>query len=248
MPTQNPVSTCITLVLRAAEGQTLEPILPYIQPGDHVGIGRGLVTIANASHRDALEEVKVFQELLSALSGDAAVVELQELRKDAERYRWILKQDPSRATRFVGYFAPSDAREAVDAEMSETLADFEMLNTRPITVARDELKPCPFCGGKADSLCTTGDYPDWFVQCEECSASVDARGPNDLHFWNRRQPSAPDERDEGAKFHEYMSEIVRTNVVDGVRYPIMRRCDLSVSQIESQRSGWMARAVLEQKP
>jgi len=59
-----------------------------------------------------------------------------------------------------------------------------------------EILPCPFCGGKADSHCTTGDYPDWFVQCEECGASADVTGPGDLHFWNRRQstqaePKAP---------------------------------------------------------
>lgn len=49
-----------------------------------------------------------------------------------------------------------------------------------------ELLPCPFCGGKADTHCTAGDYPDWFVKCEECGASSDITGPAALHFWNRR--------------------------------------------------------------
>jgi len=50
-----------------------------------------------------------------------------------------------------------------------------------------ELKPCPFCGGSADLKCTEGDYPDWFVQCTECHASVDVFGPGAVHHWNDRK-------------------------------------------------------------
>jgi len=53
------------------------------------------------------------------------------------------------------------------------------------------LKPCPFCGGKSDTHCTAGDYPDWFVECEGCGATVDVTGPQAVEFWNRRATPAP---------------------------------------------------------
>lgn len=48
------------------------------------------------------------------------------------------------------------------------------------------LMPCPFCGGKADTKCTEGDYPDWHAECLECGASADIEGPYSFHHWNRR--------------------------------------------------------------
>lgn len=49
----------------------------------------------------------------------------------------------------------------------------------------EELKPCPFCGGKAD-ICETSST--WsFVSCYECSAEI--RGDTKaeaIEAWNRR--------------------------------------------------------------
>ena len=42
----------ITLVLRAKEGETLEQVLPFVQLGAPVSIGRGLAVIAGASDED----------------------------------------------------------------------------------------------------------------------------------------------------------------------------------------------------
>lgn len=42
----------ITLVLRADEGGNLEQVLPFVQLGAHVSIGRGLAVIAGASDED----------------------------------------------------------------------------------------------------------------------------------------------------------------------------------------------------
>ncbi|MCE0875938.1 Lar family restriction alleviation protein [Pseudomonas monteilii] len=49
-----------------------------------------------------------------------------------------------------------------------------------------DLLPCPFCGGKADSHCTAGPYPDWFVQCTECLASAHVFSEDKLDGWNNR--------------------------------------------------------------
>lgn len=66
-----------------------------------------------------------------------------------------------------------------------------MITNQTIDGVPRELKPCPFCGGSADLKCTAGDYPDWFVQCTECHASVDVFGPGAVHHWNdRKLPAA----------------------------------------------------------
>ncbi|WP_342650882.1 hypothetical protein [Pseudomonas sp. REB1044] len=48
----------ITLVLRPAEGGTLEHILPFAKLGAHVYIGRGLAVIAGASDGDLQQELE----------------------------------------------------------------------------------------------------------------------------------------------------------------------------------------------
>ena len=53
----------ITLVLRAKEGETLEQVLPFVQLGAPVSIGRGLAVIAGASDEDLQA---VIEELQSA--------------------------------------------------------------------------------------------------------------------------------------------------------------------------------------
>jgi len=36
-----------------------------------------------------------------------------------------------------------------------------------------ELKPCPFCGGKAKVGYAISDYNRWGVECQTCGASVE---------------------------------------------------------------------------
>lgn len=52
----------------------------------------------------------------------------------------------------------------------------------------NELKPCPFCGGKA-KLMDMG-FPHW-VYCENCGAKVHGRTfyeEDSVEAWNRRFP------------------------------------------------------------
>ena len=60
----------------------------------------------------------------------------------------------------------------------------------------DELKPCPFCGGKAElyeseayNLKTETKEKDirWFVMCEQCTAlTCGALKKKAIETWNRR--------------------------------------------------------------
>ena len=69
---------------------------------------------------------------------------------------------------------------------------------RPTTA---ELKPCPFCGGKAEYVDygQEGEFEDWDVECTECHALMIAPGkePGEVTTkleaaaaWNRRAQDA----------------------------------------------------------
>lgn len=63
-----------------------------------------------------------------------------------------------------------------------------------------ELKPCPFCGGKANYYCEELDWADWgyisatkyyntYVECEECGAGTASFDTEQqaIDAWNRRE-------------------------------------------------------------
>lgn len=50
--------------------------------------------------------------------------------------------------------------------------------------------PCPFCGGMADSRCSAGPDPDWWVECTECKASAPIFSEEKLGGWNNRTQPA----------------------------------------------------------
>lgn len=52
----------------------------------------------------------------------------------------------------------------------------------------DELKPCPFCGGKARRRFTNGKYGiTYYAFCEECGAEMSTINENEMYeAWNRR--------------------------------------------------------------
>ncbi|MEX0297267.1 hypothetical protein AAH995_28870 [Pseudomonas putida] len=55
----------ISLILKAPEGGSLEQVLPFVQLGAHVSIGRGLAVIAGASEGDLQVDVERLGEALS---------------------------------------------------------------------------------------------------------------------------------------------------------------------------------------
>ena len=57
-----------------------------------------------------------------------------------------------------------------------------------------KLKPCPFCGGKAETVYAPNDINRWGVQCKSCGCTVEVeewKGVEDtkenaIKAWNRR--------------------------------------------------------------
>jgi hypothetical protein len=75
-----PVAERITVVLRAPEGKTLEQVLPFVQLGAPVSIGRGLAVIAGASDRDLVTPY---------LDHEFSIDDHVRLVADAKRYRHL---------------------------------------------------------------------------------------------------------------------------------------------------------------
>lgn len=83
MPNSNkrPTIDRISIVLRPAEGQTLEQIQKHVQLGAHVSIGRGLAVIAGASDRDVVTQ--------SMEADEFCIDDHVRMVADARRYRWL---------------------------------------------------------------------------------------------------------------------------------------------------------------
>lgn len=67
-PVKRPVIDRISIVLRPADGQTLEQITPFVRLGAHVSIGRGLAVISEASLPDEYRQVTDPQDLFVKLN------------------------------------------------------------------------------------------------------------------------------------------------------------------------------------
>lgn len=82
-----------------------------------------------------------------------------------------------------------DAAAAVG--MQDVADELNRILTPTVEQNQGDLLPCPFCGGKADSRCTAGPYPEWFVECTDCRASASVFSEDKLDGWNNRaQPIA----------------------------------------------------------
>lgn len=78
---KRPVIDRISIVLRPADGQTLDQIKPFVQLGAHVSIGRGLAVIAGASDRDVVTP--------SMEAPEFCIDDHIQMVADANRYRWL---------------------------------------------------------------------------------------------------------------------------------------------------------------
>lgn len=55
----------------------------------------------------------------------------------------------------------------------------------------EELKPCPFCGGKAETVYAYYDYNSWGIHCVDCGAYIQCDPKKDtkeeaIKAWNNR--------------------------------------------------------------
>lgn len=71
----------ISIVLRAADGQSLEQIAPFVKLGAYVSIGRNLAVIAGASDRDVVTPNMDAEEF--------CIDDHVKLSADARRFRWL---------------------------------------------------------------------------------------------------------------------------------------------------------------
>lgn len=78
---KRPVIDRISIVLRPAEGQSLDDVAPFVQLGAHVSIGRGLAVIASASDRDVVSP--------SIEQPEFCIDDRIRMAADARRYRWL---------------------------------------------------------------------------------------------------------------------------------------------------------------
>lgn len=84
-----------------------------------------------------------------------------------------------------------DSNTLLSGEPCAGVAPYRSLDIAEGGTPDNNLLPCPFCGGKADSRCTAGPYPDWFVECTECHASASVISEDKLDGWNSRaQPAS----------------------------------------------------------
>ncbi|WP_341520744.1 hypothetical protein AABC73_20690 [Pseudomonas sp. G.S.17] len=79
-----PVINRVTLVLRAPEGETLEQVLPFVQLGAHVSVGRGIAVICGASDSDVVTQ---------ALDSEFCIDDHVRMAADAKRYRWLRNKE-----------------------------------------------------------------------------------------------------------------------------------------------------------
>lgn len=85
----------ITLVLRAKEGETLEQVLPFVQLGAPVSIGRGLAVIAGASDED-LQMVPGREDLENFPDPKGESMHIDDrvrMAANAKRYEWLRDRD-----------------------------------------------------------------------------------------------------------------------------------------------------------
>ena len=90
----------------------------------------------------------------------------------------------------------------------------------------NELKPCPFCGGKAISL-KDKYYHIYSVACTECDAGTNTYGVEQaaIYAWNNRvlPPFTPDELD--AIRRMFRDRYPRARELPKIEQAIIDKCD-----------------------
>lgn len=140
MPIQSPEPTRITLILRAADGQSLESILPFVQNGAHVSIGRGLAVIDQMQQPPALDGkpealvsliVRDLCETEPDDFHDAVHVRMFELKSILTRHVTQLQSETDEAVRLGKYSAACgiEAEARWGKEREQLQAEVEQLRS-----------------------------------------------------------------------------------------------------------------------
>ena len=210
---------------------------------------------ANTDPAGTVRDNTLFRDQLKQCNAMIGRLKSELAERDALLHRWVGKFG-----HLGGCATPlrdeTKAALSASAEPSSTA-----WSCGPCKVEMADKRPCDLCGAEPIAPYSATHYypaaaPDrkWRKQvgglwCEFCGGKwlpLDEQGMS--HEYVAIEPSAPVERDERAAFEAYMDEIVRVNNVNGIEYPISRRCDLCATTRAVMFEGWQARAALERKP
>ena len=159
MSTQSSTPARITLTLRAADGQTLEPIQPFVQIGAHVSIGRGLAVIDQVWQPPALVtelQPKVLEHQpgvigTSSSLGSRGIIPTDEFKRE-DRYIVIKRKDLNAAPfaalhsflehlQMLGGILPPRQFLVIESDWPEYETTWRMIERRMTSPSAEEKAP-----------------------------------------------------------------------------------------------------------
>ena len=90
-----------------------------------------------------------------------------------------------------------------------------------------KIKPCPFCGGKAESMESWS--AGWYVECQECGVMIRLAEDSEeeaIEVWNRRKPidkiveQLESEANKYRESGEDYGSVAELGVASGIMYAI----------------------------
>ena len=87
-------------------------------------------------------------------------------------------------------------------------------------MSNKELNPCPFCGGKAESIDL---FPRFFVKCKNCGANtgIHLNIPNAIEAWNTRNYPVSDSSNSSEKPNSSIGEKIIDAIIENKLFSVI---------------------------